>query len=1243
MRQLLREVVLTTLLSATVLLATGAQAGSIPSFHSEWGEQGAGDGQLDAPTYMSFSAFDHVLLVSDEQNGRVQAFDSLGVYQWQIGAPDTAGTFVPTGLCADSEYGGMWVADRANHKVQKRLVNGAVEFEFGEFGTGDEQFDSPEGICVSDLTHLFPFGPNVHVVDSGNDRIQLFDGFGNFRSLWGATGSGDGEFNGPTGIACDASGNVYVVDTGNSRIQKFSANGDFMTKWGSAGSGEGDFSQPTGIAVDEWGFVYVADTGNSRIQKFTQEGDFLAAWGSPGTGDGEFTSPTGVAVQLWSGGAARAAVWVADSQDDRVQEFDYGLVVIDSELLTINGDSGQFNGVPFNAGIDGGVAEFVFQGDLTIGPHELITASGPSGVSLLALNNVAFDATAGVAFSATGDVSGPGGGAGGAGGAWVAGESGQPGGQGGAKGRGTWFPGQLQNTPGEHGEPEWHYPNCPNNGPVPVTEGQPGLAGDAGIGPSAGGGPGGNGGDPAVWDVDGVCNLAGGQGGQAGSTAHTPPPPYGSCTPAELLAVEAGDDGESWPAIEAAQGPDGHGGGPGTSGQQASVGPVLSGGGGGGGGGSGGSGGGGNGGGGGGGGGGGAATYGSVGCPHLNGVGGDGGQGGDGGAGGDGGRSGAGGPGGGGGGALELAARGVVQVAGEFHVGGGSGLTGDLGSDGSPGLPGQSGDPGLPGAGLNPPNQNGRNGGDGGTGAPGGLGGLGGSGAGGAGGTVMFTGSLISAGSPAIFTGGGRGGFGASAGGQGRFVICSHDTSGSWGTVSGAQIETHPGPMAANPFIDPSSETPYIPRLAGGAELFGLLEGVTAADIGTILDDAPEGAGAALARLDVGPAGYDVDFDGFDMLLFMSLEPLAQAAPQLGVSADTGFLVDLLAGGYLTDTLFGGPGPQPLTSLGAYEVYATLVSESRAASCNAAVGDVSILGASLSNGDVAYATCAPAVASLDPPSGCDPGDELNIYGSRFGDGPDTLDPAEYRVVFVGEGAGPRVPVLPTECLDWTDSWIRLVVPPEAQSGPLVVRSGCGSSDSTVVYWQNTPVELALLSAVAGENGVEVQWYGGAGSGATYEIYRAVGAQDGEYVLLASIESHGDGRYVHVDETAVPGELCCYRVETSDHGTGSGPLCVDVPDRAPVRYALVGAVPNPFNPATSVFFDVPEPGGRVSVVLYDVAGRRITSLCDRECAAGRQSVYWDGRTDHGGRAASGVYMCRMEAPGFEGVIKVTLLE
>ena len=59
-----------------------------------------------------------------------------------------------------------------------------------------------------------------------------------------------------------------MVDEGNNRIQKFDSNGKFITKWGTIGSGDGQFEEPTGIALDSSGNAYVVDRGNSRIQVF---------------------------------------------------------------------------------------------------------------------------------------------------------------------------------------------------------------------------------------------------------------------------------------------------------------------------------------------------------------------------------------------------------------------------------------------------------------------------------------------------------------------------------------------------------------------------------------------------------------------------------------------------------------------------------------------------------------------------------------------------------------------------------------------------------------------------------------------------------------------------------------------------------------------------------------------------------------------------------------------------------------
>ena len=60
------------------------------------------------------------------------------------------------------------------------------------------------------------------VVDSGNNRLQVFTPEGKLVAQCGKAGSGDGEFNKPWGISLDQDGNIYVADWKNHRVQKLS-------------------------------------------------------------------------------------------------------------------------------------------------------------------------------------------------------------------------------------------------------------------------------------------------------------------------------------------------------------------------------------------------------------------------------------------------------------------------------------------------------------------------------------------------------------------------------------------------------------------------------------------------------------------------------------------------------------------------------------------------------------------------------------------------------------------------------------------------------------------------------------------------------------------------------------------------------------------------------------------------------------------------------------------------------------
>ncbi len=101
------------------------------------------------------------------------------------------------------------------------------------------------------------------------------------------------------------------------------------------------------------------------------------------------------------------------------------------------------------------------------------------------------------------------------------------------------------------------------------------------------------------------------------------------------------------------------------------------------------------------------------------------------------------------------------------------------------------------------------------------------------------------------------------------------------------------------------------------------------------------------------------------------------------------------------------------------------------------------------------------------------------------------------------------------------------------------------------------------------------------------------------------------------------------------------VATSVPDPGITNILTVTAYPNPFNPRTTIAFDLPR-GGYVRVSIHDVAGRDLGTVATGRFGAGRHEVVWSAADPQGRPLASGVYFVRVVADGHVRTEKVGLL-
>jgi hypothetical protein len=131
-------------------------------------------------------------------------------------------------------------------------------------------------------------------------------------------------------------------------------------------------------------------------------------------------------------------------------------------------------------------------------------------------------------------------------------------------------------------------------------------------------------------------------------------------------------------------------------------------------------------------------------------------------------------------------------------------------------------------------------------------------------------------------------------------------------------------------------------------------------------------------------------------------------------------------------------------------------------------------------------------------------------------------------------------------------------------------------------------------------------------------------------------------YVYRDQSASAANGTEYRLIAVDLNgltttVGSTVTTLDPSAQTVQDFRLYSAYPNPFNPSTTIAFDVKETG-LVTIMVYDVTGREVAKLVNSNYNPGRYNVTFDAQG-----LPSGLYLYRMSTPGFSDIQKMILLK
>ncbi len=163
----------------------------------------------------------------------------------------------------------------------------AREFiETGRIEGQDKAFSHPQAIALS-------ADGRVYIVDSGNNRIQIFDKRGQFLRTIGGFGFEADQFDNPTDIWTRSLINIYISDYNNRRIQRYDRRLNFISSLTNDEADDPDvqFEEVRSCALNSNNDLFILDRGENKIIKINRRGEKERSFGTYESGDGELREP----------------------------------------------------------------------------------------------------------------------------------------------------------------------------------------------------------------------------------------------------------------------------------------------------------------------------------------------------------------------------------------------------------------------------------------------------------------------------------------------------------------------------------------------------------------------------------------------------------------------------------------------------------------------------------------------------------------------------------------------------------------------------------------------------------------------------------------------------------------------------------------------------------------------------------------------------------------------------------------